>query len=105
VRDCYEAYVLYQFFQLLVVYIETSSGRVSVEDVLLMKDEQTHPCPLCCLPTFKTGPTFYLVTKQCILQYVIIKPACALITGLLQIPQIDLYREGKCLFILNVFSF
>jgi hypothetical protein len=87
--------VLYQFFSLLVAYIETSAGNLNVEDVLLQKEEQEHPCPFCCLPKFKTGPMFYLITKQCILQYVIIKPLMALITAVLHSQSTDLYQEGK----------
>lgn len=101
VRDCYEAYVLYQFFSLLVAYIENTTGKVSIEEVLFDKDEQMHPCPLCCLPAFRPGPTFYLVTKQCILQYVIIKPFLALLTALLH--YLDVYKEGilsECFFVL-----
>uniref|UniRef100_A0A6B2L8Y6 Transmembrane protein 184C n=1 Tax=Arcella intermedia TaxID=1963864 RepID=A0A6B2L8Y6_9EUKA len=92
VRDCYEAYVLYQFFSLLVSYIENGAPG-NLEEILKEKPSRTHPCPLCCLPSFRPGPLFLLITKQFILQYVIIKPLMACIAGGLQFA--GLYEEGS----------
>jgi len=94
VRDCYEAYVLYQFFSLLVSYIENSKRtKIDLDEYLMEKGEQSHPFPLCCLPNFKPGPRFFLVTKQCILQYVMVRPLMAIITVILEM--FELYKEGS----------
>jgi hypothetical protein len=106
-RDCYEAYVLHQFFSLLVAYIETGKEPGYNETILETKPKQKHPFPCCCLPRFKPGkkaatfvptslgPLFMLITRQCILQYVVIRPLMAIIASILQ--HEELYFEGSFL--------
>jgi hypothetical protein len=50
-----KAYVLYQFFALLISYIESGVYETSLMDVLKAKPKMKHPCPCCCLPRFKPG--------------------------------------------------
>lgn len=54
-RDCYEAYVLHQFFSLLLAYIEVGRPLGHIESVLEAKPKQNHPFPCCCLPRFAPG--------------------------------------------------
>eukprot|EP01127_Copromyxa_protea_P007128 TRINITY_DN17046_c0_g1_i1.p1 TRINITY_DN17046_c0_g1~~TRINITY_DN17046_c0_g1_i1.p1 ORF type:complete len:391 (-),score=51.35 TRINITY_DN17046_c0_g1_i1:46-1218(-) len=91
-RDCYEAYVLHQFFSLLLAYIEVGNGPNYIERVLEEQPKQKHPIPCCCLPMFKPGPLFLLITKQCILQYVLIRPLMAIAASILQATGV--YEEG-----------
>eukprot|EP01127_Copromyxa_protea_P003109 TRINITY_DN12979_c0_g1_i1.p1 TRINITY_DN12979_c0_g1~~TRINITY_DN12979_c0_g1_i1.p1 ORF type:complete len:364 (+),score=33.74 TRINITY_DN12979_c0_g1_i1:6-1097(+) len=91
-RDCYEAYVLYQFFALLVSYITTGVYATELTEVLKAKSKMSHPCPCCCLPRFKPGPLFLLITKQCILQYVVVRPLMAVVATGLSIGGV--YNEG-----------
>lgn len=51
-RDCYEAYVLYQFFSLLMAYL---GGMEALETLLSLKMPMSHPFPLCYLPKIKLG--------------------------------------------------
>lgn len=56
VRDCYESYVLYQFFTLLVNYFD---GEESLIRTLRAKPKLGHPFPLCCLPVHILTTTSY----------------------------------------------
>eukprot|EP01103_Thecamoeba_quadrilineata_P007900 TRINITY_DN17722_c0_g1_i1.p1 TRINITY_DN17722_c0_g1~~TRINITY_DN17722_c0_g1_i1.p1 ORF type:complete len:482 (-),score=69.00 TRINITY_DN17722_c0_g1_i1:153-1427(-) len=87
-RDCYEAYVLYSFFRLL---IEIASG----EEKLILKLERTpqmrYTMPFCCFH-IKPGRIFLHRCKQMILQYVPIKLILAVLTFALEYKH--LYGEG-----------
>ena len=100
VRDCYEAFALYQFFALLIHYFDTVMGA----EMTLNGDSATAeylqrfhwrypPYPCCCLPVIQPGPAFLLTTRRCILQYVVVKPAMALLAMVLQL--CGLYEEGS----------
>jgi len=91
-RDCYEAYVLYQFFSLLIAYIEGDQPENLVK-LLANKEIVGHPIPCCCLPHFKPSVYFFVRTKQCILQYVLVKPTMSLVAAILQI--FGKYQEGN----------
>ena len=54
-RDCYEAYVLYIFFRLLVEYM---GGERRLGAILTSKEDLSHVFPLCCLPKLKLGWAF-----------------------------------------------
>jgi len=90
-RDCYEAYLLYQFFALLVAYIEDGKpGRLEL--ILEISEPTEHPIPCCCLSPVVPGRLFLLVCRQSILQYVIIRPVMALAAGLME--YLHIYNEG-----------
>lgn len=100
VRDCYEAYVLYQFFALLVHYFDTTMGGelddrgdAMTADYLARFPARYHPFPCCCLPPIRPGARYLLTTKRCILQYVLAKPLLALLAMVLQL--LGLYEEGS----------
>lgn len=100
VRDCYEAFVLYQFFSLLIHYFDTVSGAelgqqgdTMTGDFLASYPRRYHPYPCCCLPLIEPGHQFLLTTKRCILQYVAVKPAVALVAIVLEL--VGLYGEGS----------
>lgn len=50
---------------------EVSEDRVVA--LLESKPESNHPWPTCCFPPFKPGARFLLLSKRCILQFVVIK--------------------------------
>mmetsp|Transcript_8624 Transcript_8624/g.35933 ORF Transcript_8624/g.35933 Transcript_8624/m.35933 type:complete len:347 (+) Transcript_8624:214-1254(+) len=89
-RDCYEAYVLYSFFSLLVAYL---GGVEELEELLELIPPQAHPFPLCNLPKYKPGSKFLLWCRRCILQFVLIKPVLAIISILLE--WAHLYADGS----------
>jgi hypothetical protein len=101
-RDCYEAYVLYQFFALLVHYFDAAQGAdmgasgrgdTATGDYLERLPARYHPFPCCCWPPIRPGARFLLTTKRCILQYVLVKPMAALLAATLQLA--GLYEEGS----------
>jgi hypothetical protein len=73
-RDCYEAYVIYAFVSLLIAYL---GGVEELERVIVEEDDIRHPWPLCCLPKIRTTPGFVRFMRQCVWQYVLIKPITA----------------------------
>eukprot|EP01111_Echinosteliopsis_oligospora_P015484 TRINITY_DN6141_c0_g1_i1.p1 TRINITY_DN6141_c0_g1~~TRINITY_DN6141_c0_g1_i1.p1 ORF type:complete len:448 (-),score=90.26 TRINITY_DN6141_c0_g1_i1:54-1397(-) len=75
-RDCYESYVIYSFFKLLVCYL---GGKEAVHTII-----DNRPRSQTWLGHTPDGPTFYRRCLQGILQYVLVKPAMALLAAVLQ---------------------
>eukprot|EP01119_Soliformovum_irregulare_P004751 TRINITY_DN1583_c0_g2_i5.p1 TRINITY_DN1583_c0_g2~~TRINITY_DN1583_c0_g2_i5.p1 ORF type:complete len:409 (+),score=84.35 TRINITY_DN1583_c0_g2_i5:987-2213(+) len=71
VRDCYESYVIYQFFLLLINYFD---GEESLIRILRSKPKMGHPSPFCFLPKFPVGQKFLRICKLCVLQFAFFKP-------------------------------
>jgi len=90
IRDCYEAYVLYMFFILLVNYF---SGEAALVKILENKPPMKHPFPTCFLPKIKLGLSFLRWCKFCVLQFALIKPLDTLVAIVLEVS--DGYREGN----------
>ncbi|KAF2068487.1 hypothetical protein CYY_010187 [Polysphondylium violaceum] len=78
-RDCYEAYVLYNFFKLLTCYL---GGEEAIYALLTRKDKQRLTFPLSCF-SFYPKKNFYLICLQNIIQYAIIKPTLAIVAVIL----------------------
>jgi len=87
----YEAYVIYQFFSLLTAFIEESQP-VPLETLMAEKEESKLPIPLCLI---NMKPSIYalIVIKQCILQYVVIKPLMSILAVVLN--SMGVYEEGN----------
>jgi hypothetical protein len=112
VRDCYEAYVLYQCFTLFVHYTrkevpidfgggggEEDDTTTSVEEgggdigtILSHFGENSFPFPFCCM-SYVAGNSIFLHIKRGILQYVFIKPLLSAVAILLQM--LGLYHAGS----------
>eukprot|EP01133_Synstelium_polycarpum_P006760 gene6760-7857_t len=84
VRDCYEAYVLYNFFKLLTCFL---GGEEAIYALLDRKTPIPARAPLCC---FNVMPNrkFYIRCLRAMIQYILIKPAMAIIAA-------TLYSFGK----------
>lgn len=81
VRDCYEAFTIYSFFQLLLEYI---GGESIVGTHYREKGEVPHPWPCgLCMDNAKLDGRFLRKMKQGVLQFVFIKPALAALTVML----------------------
>merc|ERR1712166_1475561 len=81
VRDCYEAFTIYSFFQLLLEYI---GGERIVGTHYREKGEVPHPWPCgLCMDNAKLDGRFLRKMKQGGLQFVFIKPALAALTVML----------------------
>ena len=90
IRDCYEAYVIYMFFQLMVGYI----GGVDQVISLWRQEQPTmdHPFPLCCLPPLKLTKRVMRVWQALLLQYVVLNPLLTIISVVLVLT--EKYKEG-----------
>ncbi|KAJ9473059.1 hypothetical protein DIPPA_33172 [Diplonema papillatum] len=78
VRDCYEAFVLYTFFYLMLDYLGGTSAAVKS---LRKAGHHTleHPFPMCCFGDMKMTRHLLVTWQCCIMQYVIFKPLLTLI--------------------------
>jgi len=80
IKDCYEAFTIYSFLQLLLSYIGSESA---VCDHYREKTEMPRTWmtgSLCCLPPFVLNKRFLRAQKQGCIQFVIAKPVMAVIT-------------------------
>lgn len=76
IRDSYEAYVLWQFFEYLR---DLFGGAKAIEEILSKEPPFEHPPPLCCLGPISPNARFLSNVRLLITQYVILRPMC---TGL-----------------------
>ncbi|KAK5577700.1 hypothetical protein RB653_002645 [Dictyostelium firmibasis] len=79
-RDCYEAYVLYCFFKLLICFL---GGEEAMKELLNRKDTQPLTWPLGYFFSFTPKKSFYRLSLGLILQYAIIKPTLAIVAAIL----------------------
>jgi len=89
VRDCYESYVLYMFFKML---IELADGEETLIQKLEFEKQLRCFMPLCCMH-IKPGRIFMHRCKQMILQFVVLKPLLALLIFWLDFAGV--YQEGN----------
>eukprot|EP01116_Phalansterium_solitarium_P008514 TRINITY_DN22428_c0_g1_i1.p1 TRINITY_DN22428_c0_g1~~TRINITY_DN22428_c0_g1_i1.p1 ORF type:complete len:480 (+),score=138.84 TRINITY_DN22428_c0_g1_i1:216-1655(+) len=80
VRDCYEAYVLYEFVRLLAEY--TGGDELLIQE-LESRPEIRYVMPLCCWHV-KPGRTFYHRCRQMILQYTVLQVVLTVATFICQ---------------------
>ena len=81
VRDAYEAYVIYNFFHLLMNYLGGEQKALSAK----IGSQVKHMFPLCCLPDFPLTHKTMIFWKLCLLQYLVLKPLIAVITLILSV--------------------
>ena len=73
VRECYEAFVIYNFFMYLVAYLEDEYGDVLT--YYSTKEQVPHLWPVDrCLKPWRMGEEFFWETKRGVLSYVIARP-------------------------------
>jgi len=87
-RDCYEAYVLYTFFTLLVSFL----GRENIQHIFEQKAVGYYPIPFCFV-VLLPGTKFFRLCKLCILQFVFMKPLLAIISVILDLSGV--YNNGN----------
>ncbi|EKX41908.1 hypothetical protein GUITHDRAFT_158176 [Guillardia theta CCMP2712] len=76
-RDCYEAFTIYNFLKLLIVLL---GGERAVIEMLEKKPQMQMIFPLHWLEPWEMGAEMFYSCKYGALQYVLVKPTCALIT-------------------------
>lgn len=92
IRDVYEAFVIYAFFQLMINYL---GGERSLLIMLYGRPPKRHifPVSLFVQELDASDPFTFLFLKRGILQYVQVKPILAAVTLLLKAT--STYKEGK----------
>ncbi|XP_044748080.1 transmembrane protein 184C [Coccinella septempunctata] len=75
-RECYEAFVIYNFMRYLLNYLNM---EMDLEASLEVKPQVKHIFPFCCLPDWEMGREFVHICKHGILQYTVVRPATSII--------------------------
>ncbi|XP_037057628.1 transmembrane protein 184C-like [Peromyscus leucopus] len=70
-RDCYEAYVIYNFMIFFNNYLTIRLPNVILH--LESKDQQQHLFPFCCCPPWAMGEMLLFRCKLGVLQYTVIR--------------------------------
>jgi len=98
VRECYEAFVIYNFYAYLMQYLEGTLGNV--EEHLQKKPPMQHiPVVRWLVRPWQMGAPFLFECKKGVLNYVIIRPVCTTIGFITDIfgkygqGQIDFYKS------------
>uniref|UniRef100_A0A2P2I693 Transmembrane protein 184C-like n=1 Tax=Hirondellea gigas TaxID=1518452 RepID=A0A2P2I693_9CRUS len=89
-RECYEAYVIYNFMMFLLNFLDQ---MVELDVVLDLKPQTNHFFPLCCLKPWPMGREFIHRCKHGILQYTVfhlMTTGVSFVCGLLNV-----YEEGN----------
>ncbi|XP_046748783.1 transmembrane protein 184C [Diprion similis] len=89
-RECYEAYVIYNFMMYLLAYLNADHH---LEQRLELAPQVHHMFPLCCLPDWEMGKEFVHMCKHGILQYTAVRPITTLISFICELNGV--YGEGE----------
>lgn len=89
-RECYEAYVIYNFMMYLLAYLNADH---QLEHRLEISPQVHHMFPLCCLPDWEMGREFVHMCKHGILQYTAVRPISTLVSFICELNGV--YGEGK----------
>ncbi|CAN2388794.1 transporter activity, partial [Pristimantis euphronides] len=89
-RECYEAYVIYNFMIFLLSYLTNRCPNLAL--VLEAKDQQRHLPPLCCFPPWPMGDVLLFRCKLGVLQYTVVRPVTTIIALICQLTGV--YGEG-----------
>lgn len=76
-RECYEAYVIYNFMVYLLNYLNL---EMDLEATLELHAPVPHIFPLCWMAPWEMGREFIHNCKHGILQYVVIRPLTTIIS-------------------------
>lgn len=91
-RECYEAYVIYNFMMFLLTYLSHEVGLEEGE-VLSTRSHIKHIFPLCCLKPWPIGSKLVHRCKHGILQYTFVRPLTTVISVICELAGV--YREGE----------
>ncbi|XP_055598013.1 transmembrane protein 184C [Uranotaenia lowii] len=89
IRECYEAYVIYNFMKYLLNYLNL---EMDLERTLEFKPPVRHVFPLCCLEPWPTGREFVHNCKHGILQYTVVRPITTFVAYICEVNGV--YGEG-----------
>lgn len=90
-RECYEAYVIYNFMTFLLNYLENQYPNLVL--MLELQEQQKHLPPLCFCPPWPMGEVLLLRCKLGVLQYTVVRPVTTVIALICQLCHV--YDEGN----------
>uniref|UniRef100_A0A182JDG1 Organic solute transporter ostalpha n=1 Tax=Anopheles atroparvus TaxID=41427 RepID=A0A182JDG1_ANOAO len=90
IRECYEAYVIYNFMKYLLNYLNL---EMDLERTLEWNAQTHHFFPFCCLAPWRMGHEFVHNCKHGILQYTVVRPLTTVIACICQLNHV--YGEGQ----------
>nr|XP_024001261.1 transmembrane protein 184C-like [Salvelinus alpinus] len=90
-RECYEAYVIYNFLIFLLNYL--SNQYPSLVLMLEVQEQQKHLPPLCCCPPWAMGEVLLFRCKLGVLQYTVVRAVTTVIALVCQL--CGVYDEGN----------
>nr|XP_060634852.1 transmembrane protein 184C [Anolis sagrei ordinatus] len=90
-RECYEAYVIYNFMVFLSSYLTNRYPNLVL--ILEAKDQQRHLPPLCCCPPWAMGEVLLFRCKLGVLQYTVVRPFTTIIALICEM--VGVYDEGN----------
>ncbi|XP_048861150.1 transmembrane protein 184C [Brienomyrus brachyistius] len=90
-RECYEAFVIYNFMTFLLNYL--GKQYPSLVLMLEVQEQQKHLPPLCCCPAWPMGEVLLLRCKLGVLQYTVVRPVTTIIALICQL--CGVYDEGN----------
>ncbi|XP_059553876.1 transmembrane protein 184C isoform X3 [Myotis daubentonii] len=90
-RECYEAYVIYNFMGFLTNYLTNRYPNLVL--ILEAKDQQKHFPPLCCCPPWTMGEVLLFRCKLGVLQYTVVRPFTTIIALICEL--LGVYDEGN----------
>uniref|UniRef100_A0A8C6KCR7 Transmembrane protein 184C n=2 Tax=Nothobranchius furzeri TaxID=105023 RepID=A0A8C6KCR7_NOTFU len=82
-RECYEAYVIYNFLVFLLNFL--SNQYPSLVLMLEVQQQQMHLPPLCCCPPWPMGEVLLFRCKLGVLQYTVVRPVTTVIALICQL--------------------
>ncbi|EHH54005.1 transmembrane protein 184C [Macaca nemestrina] len=90
-RECYEAYVIYNFMGFLTNYLTNRYPNLVL--ILEAKDQQKHFPPLCCCPPWAMGEVLLFRCKLGVLQYTVVRPFTTIVALICEL--LGIYDEGN----------
>lgn len=93
IRECYEAYVIYNFMIYLLNFL---NAEMDLEAVLESKEQVEHIFPMCCVPPWINGREFIQRCKHGILQYTVVRPIMTVLALICELSGV--YEENNFTF-------
>ncbi|XP_037807293.1 transmembrane protein 184C isoform X3 [Lucilia sericata] len=88
-RECYEAYVIYNFMVYLLNYLNLG---MDLEATMMYRSQVHHFFPMCCIRPWTMGREFIHNCKHGILQYTVVRPITTFIAVICEL--CGVYGEG-----------
>ncbi|XP_078683210.1 transmembrane protein 184C-like [Branchiostoma floridae x Branchiostoma belcheri] len=89
IRECYEAYVIYNFMIFVLNYLQS---EMDLEAVCARKKQVRHLFPFCFLPPWRMGKNFIAWCKHGAISYSVVRPITTIIALICELSGV--YHEG-----------